>query len=40
MLYFNKLTGEHNIKNTFKNFCFVGVYTLSVYGHDMRQNFE
>ena len=21
-----KLTGEHNTKNTLKNFCFVGVY--------------
>ena len=26
MLCFNKLTGEYNAKNTFKNFRFVGVY--------------
>ena len=29
MLCFNKLTGEHNTKNTLKNFRFVGVYLQS-----------
>ena len=26
MLYFNKLTGEYNVKNALKKFLFVGVY--------------
>ena len=29
MLCFNKLTGEHNAKNTLKTFCFVGVYIFN-----------